>query len=72
MATNTKAQDQTDMLPQEREDCKLQAAEAMTKVAEEYPEADIASKGQWWVPAIDFNFDVKVSMHFSLIICLSS
>lgn len=56
-------QDSTDeisTLEQERQAQKDQAAAHMAQVAKDHPEADLASKGDWWLPAIDLTFDVKV------------
>lgn len=60
MATKTEIQDQGDSLAQDREALKLRMAEHVGKVDKEYPEANLLAKGDWWMPSIDFGFDVKV------------
>jgi hypothetical protein len=60
MATGSGSNDKTDELSQERYIRKAEMAARVEKLAQEHPEMDIASKGQWWAPSVDFTFDVKV------------
>lgn len=47
-------------LVQQREDDKSKLAEKIAEISHQYPGVDLASKGEWWIPAVNFNFDVKV------------
>lgn len=70
MATGSGSDDKIDALSQEREVSKAEMAARVAKIAQEHPEMDFASKGEWWAPSIDFTFDVKVSA-FVLPVCIN-
>ena len=72
MTTKAENKDVIDILADKVEDRKIQTAEIVDKIANEHPEANIASKGEWWVPSINFSYDLKVRALSSLGLCLNS